>query len=212
MIKILLILTVISAWSGILTGYYTTYLDYKNQSLLLGFWQLHSYFTYWTNILVAAAASVLLCVPSSRLAQFILKPDVFAAIAFYIVSVGIGNYILFPFKPLVDLYAVSDILVHGVTPALFLGYWLVCADKRYIQLSKLHYWLIYPWCYVIYTTSHIAWSGFSPYPFTNLSLLGWSGYAVNFVIATLAVVTSSFLFVKLVNVCVSKGTQASQSC
>ncbi|NTS78374.1 Pr6Pr family membrane protein [Catenovulum sp. SM1970] len=198
--NILLILTVLSAATGVLTGYYTTYLDHADTSLLMGFWQLNSYFTLWTNTLVFVASTTLLLFPKTHLGQWFAKPTIFAAIAFYIAIVGIGNYLIFPFKPLVDIYALSDFLVHALTPILFFSYWLFSANKHNIKVGKLHYWLLYPWSYVLYTSAHISWSGFSPYPFTNIKTLGLANYILNAVVLSLLVLAASYGFIKLIDI------------
>jgi hypothetical protein len=79
---------------------------------------------------------------------------------------------------------IVDELLHSVIPVLFITYWLVFVPKAGIEYKGVFKWLLYPLIYVTYTLIRGTFTGFYPYPFINLSELGFNKVLLNSTILT----------------------------
>lgn len=131
-----------------------------------------SYFTILTNILVAICSTMLLVRPAHR---FFASASTQAALTLHIAVVGlVYNTILrFLWAPQGLQWAVDELL-HSVVPTLYIVYWLVYAPKKPLQWKQLPAWLVYPLVYMAYTVIHGAITGFYPYPFVDVTQLGYA--------------------------------------
>ena len=155
-----------------------------------------SYFTITTNLIVALCCTTLLFVPQSKWGSFFSRQTTQAAITVYIVIVGIiYNLILrFIWDPK-GLQRIVDELLHLIIPILFLIYWFIFVLKDKLKWSSFWSWLIYPLVYVIYIFIRGAFSGFYPYPFLDVTKLGYPKVLINSLGITLAFVVVSLLFI-----------------
>jgi len=131
-----------------------------------------SYFTILSNLLVAIGCTVLLVRP--------VKPGTLTALTVYILIVGlVYNVILrFLWQPQ-GLQWVVDELLHTVVPVLFFIYWFVFVSKNKLAWNSFWPWLIYPLVYIVYTFIRGAFSGFYPYPFLDVSAIGYGTALIN---------------------------------
>ena len=67
---------------------------------------------------------------------------------------------------------VADWILHYVTPALFVVYWLIFVPKRSLRWKHPLVWASYPLAYLIYALFRGGLSGFYPYPFIDVAVLG----------------------------------------
>ncbi len=156
-----------------------------------------SYFTLLTNILVALYCSYVLLKPDSRLGKFFSRSGVVTAIALYITVVGIVyNTILRHLWNPKGLEMIADELLHLVIPILFLFYWLLFTAKGSLKWNTFP-WLIYPLVYFIWILIFGALSGFYPYPFINVTELGYNKVILHSGILTVAFLILSLLFVTI---------------
>lgn len=139
-----------------------------------------SFFTILTNILVATyATTVLLPLTASR-DRFLTLPATASAITVYISVVGIiYNVVLRSLWHPEGLQQLVDELLHSLIPALFVVYWLLFVPKSALQWGHAPRWLIYPLCYLVFILVRGTSSGFYPYPFIDVSRLGYSRVLVN---------------------------------
>lgn len=139
-----------------------------------------SFFTILTNLIVAVCVTVLLLKPNSKWGSWFSKSTTLTAITVYITIVGVVyNVILrFLWKPQ-GLQYVTDELLHTIIPLLFILYWFLFVPKKGLQYKQFLPWLIYPLLYVIYTAIHGAISGYYPYPFINVTELGYGKVLIN---------------------------------
>jgi hypothetical protein len=139
-----------------------------------------SFFTILTNLIVAVCVTVLLLKPNSKWGTWFSKSTTLTAITVYITIVGVVyNVILrFLWKPQ-GLQYVTDELLHTIIPLLFILYWFLFVPKKGLQYKQFLPWLIYPLLYVIYTAIHGAISGYYPYPFINVTELGYGKVMIN---------------------------------
>ena len=88
-----------------------------------------------------------------------------------------------------------DIILHYVMPPLFVLDWALFVDKRVLSWRLTLHSFAVPAVYLIWTALHGAFAGFYPYPFLNVSRIGYEqalmnvgGLIVAFVCLVLALV------------------------
>jgi hypothetical protein len=131
------------------------------------------YFTILTNLLVAAALVVPLLAPASQLANFLRRPVVLGAIATYIAVVGFGyTLLLLDFRASEGPFLKADVLLHDLSPVLFVLYWLLFVRKGSLRWLHPFLWLGYPLLYVVYALLRATVTHRYPYPFLDAAALG----------------------------------------
>jgi len=155
-----------------------------------------SYFTILTNLLITIYCSVRLLAPESALALFFSKQSTGTAVAVYITVVGVVyNIILRSIWDPEGLQLVVDELLHTIIPILFIGYWILRISKHELAWKNVWYWLLYPLVYSILILIRGYFSGFYPYPFVNITSLGYNQVFINCIVLTTVFMLFSFLFV-----------------
>jgi hypothetical protein len=137
-----------------------------------------SYFTILTNTLVAFY--FLSQAFKSEGDSLWHQPGTLTAITVYIIVVGLVYQIVL--RPIWDpqgLARLVDELLHSVNPLLVLGFWWYYEEKSKLQWSQMPYWLLYPFFYLVYILLRGYFSGFYPYPFVNVTELGFQMVALN---------------------------------
>ncbi|WP_349681728.1 Pr6Pr family membrane protein [Sphingobacterium sp. UBA7249] len=142
----------------------------SNLELIIRFF---SYFTILTNLMVAISCTSIVLLPNSAIGHFAVKPVTVTAVTLYILIVGlIYNFVLrFLWQP-AGIVRIIDEILHLIIPILVLIYWWRSINKPLIQWCSIFSWLLYPIFYFLYTLWHGASSGFYPYPFVDVSVLG----------------------------------------
>ena len=155
-----------------------------------------SFFTVLTNLLAALCFSFLLLGPHSAFGNFFSRATTLAAIAVYMCVVGIiYNLILrFLWNPQ-GLQRIADELLHVVNPGWFLLFWIMYVSKSALEWKHTFFWLIYPVLYVAFILFRGSFSGFYPYPFSNVRQLGYPHVLLNCTKTILAFFLISVLFV-----------------
>jgi len=139
-----------------------------------------SYFTILTNILVALALTLPWLAPQSRAGQFFDRPSVRTAILAYIIIVAvIYHYLLAKLWNPQGWELVADTIEHVVTPALYVIDWMLFVPKGTVRWKSAFIWLRFPLAYAVYSLIHGAVMGFYPYPFINVSNLGYDRVLLN---------------------------------
>ncbi len=135
-----------------------------------------SFFTVLTNTIVTATLLVLLLKSDSAAAQRLARPVVQTGIAAAITLVGIVYELLLRrlWHPQ-GLQFVADVLLHDVTPVLFMLYWIRCVPKGALAWRHVWLWVSYPTAYLIYVLLYGAWTTRYPYPFLDAGTLGYGG-------------------------------------
>ena len=145
-----------------------------------------SFFTILTNILAAAALLIPLIAPRSAAGQYLGRPSVRTAITGYIIIVGVVYYLLLSGLSQRQGWPMFfEHMLHYVTPPLFVLDWLAFVDKRdlpwRVELSAMSF----PLAYLAWTLLHGAASGWYPYPFLDVSELGYPRAILNIIWLTL---------------------------
>jgi hypothetical protein len=139
-----------------------------------------SFFTILSNCLAALAMALPVLAPQSAIGRFFDRPSVRTAIAAYILIVGaVYHLILRNIWDPQGWALVADILLHYVTPALFLLDWLLFVPKGYVPWSTVAKALVFPLVYIGWTLLHGSQTGWYPYPFVNVAELGLERVLVN---------------------------------
>ncbi len=160
-----------------------------------------SYFTINTNLIVTSCSSFLLLAPNSRPGRFFSKQPVKAAITIYIIIVAIVyNILLRQIWNPEGLQLAVDELLHLVIPILFLLYWLFYSFKNELKWKHALKWMLYPLIYGIILLCRGYLSGFYPYPFIDMNVLG-----INKTLLNVAGFVFVFLFAGIIIIGVSKG-------
>lgn len=153
-----------------------------------------SYFMILTNILVAVAMTASVVKPNS----FFDRPSVRTAITAYIVVVAVTYH--FILRNLWDPQGwqwLADITLHYVTPIQFTLDWLLFVPKREIPWKTALTVLAFPLVYMSWTLWHGSWSGFYPYPFVDVSLIGFEKAFQNAGAMTLAFLVLTLLLIAI---------------
>jgi hypothetical protein len=139
-----------------------------------------SFFTILTNCLAAVAMIVPVVAPGTAVGRFFDRPSARTAIAAYILIVGVVYHLVL--RNIWDPQGwalVADVLLHYVTPALFLLDWLLFVPKGRVPWRTIFSALAFPLAYIGWTLLHGAQTGWYPYPFVNVTELGLEKVLMN---------------------------------
>ncbi len=166
-----------------------------------------SYFTILTNLMVAICCSSAVFFPNNIIGRFFAKPAVITAVTLYILIVGLvyNTVLRYLWQP-VGITRLVDEMLHSIIPILVLIYWWHSLDKAVLQWRSVFSWLLYPLFYLLYTLWHGSFSGFYPYPFVDVSVLGVNQVLTNSLIVALVFVFIGLLLI-LINRRVAKNRQ-----
>lgn len=158
--------------------------------------QFFSYFTILTNLLVALYSSFLLINPQSNLGKWFLKPATATALTVYITIVGIVyNFILrFLWAPQ-GLQKIVDEGLHSLIPLLCIIHWLTWIPKKSLEWKNVFPWLVYPLVYFTYIIIRGAFSSLYPYPFIDVTALGYTKVVLNSLILSFGFLIVALLYV-----------------
>ena len=68
---------------------------------------------------------------------------------------------------------IADRLLHDALPALYLLFWGFLVEKGRVRSRDTLGWIIYPLAYVAYTLARGAVTSWYPYPFLDVTQLGY---------------------------------------
>ncbi len=194
----------IIGWFAILLQFYLI-LENRTASVPETIARYFTFFTILTNILVAICFTSLLLKSDSKIGKLLSKPESLSAVTVYIVVVGlVYNIILrFLWNP-IGWQKLADELLHSVIPFLFLLFWIIFVPKKSLQWKTVFPWLIYPFIYLVVILIRGAFSGYYPYPFVNVTTLGYNSVLLNCVILFIVFLGLSLLLVAVAKATVKK--------
>ena len=173
-------LTALAAWSGLVIQLWILLTSGQFALPVHAVWRFFAFFTILTNILVAVVSTVSVLAPRSAAGRFVDGANMRAALLLYIGAVGIVYHLL-----LAGLWApegwqlLADRLLHTVTPAMVALGWLAFDDKRGLSFKALPAYLVYPVGYTGYALARGVADGFYPYPFIDVTQIGYAGAFAN---------------------------------
>lgn len=190
-----LLLLAIAGWFALIGQFYLIIIS-KQASIPEIIIRYFTFFTILTNILIAVGSTAILMVPGSPWGKFFSKATTLTAITVNIVIVGatynaILRYIWNP----QGLQRVVDELLHLIIPILFLLFWLIFVPKGRLKWSNIWLWTIYPLVYLAVILVRGIFSGYYPYPFVDVTKLGYPQTLLNCLGIAIAFIIISLVFV-----------------
>jgi hypothetical protein len=73
----------------------------------------------------------------------------------------------------------GNVLLHRVTPVLLPAFWLIFVPKGRLKLADPLLWTLYPLAYLVYVLVRGHLDGRYPYPFLDVSRIGWDRMTIN---------------------------------
>jgi hypothetical protein len=137
-----------------------------------------AHFTIQANILVVLMLLAFALRP--KIEEWTVHPFERSAIASYIAVVA-----LVYLTTLRELWApqgaqwLADVLLHYLMPLGYLAFWLFVMRKAGLRWYDPLLWLIYPVFYLGFVLVHGRFTGFYPYPFIDVSKIGYGRMALN---------------------------------
>ncbi|CAN7587460.1 Pr6Pr family membrane protein [Mesorhizobium sp. LjRoot246] len=98
------------------------------------------------------------------------------------------------------LFLLCDVLLHYVTPVLFVLWWLIAGADGRTRWSDISWWVLYPIAYLIYALARAPLAGEVPYPFLDVAKNGAASVAIS-----AAAITGLFLVLCVVAVLADHG-------
>ncbi len=185
----------IIGWLAILTSYF---LMIKNRVAPVAETTIRffSFFTILTNLLITIYFSYHAITRNFSQKKIFGKPGSLSAIAVYITIVGLVYQVTLRhiWNP-TGLQMIVEEVLHLVIPVCVIAFWYFFENKKVINWGQIPKWLIYPLIYLIYVLLRGKISGFYPYPFINVSVLGLQRVLQNSIILVALFLTFSMIFV-----------------
>ncbi|MEJ7625002.1 MAG: Pr6Pr family membrane protein [Pyrinomonadaceae bacterium] len=157
-----------------------------------------SYFTVLSNLIVAISLTARLVSPGSPIGQFFSRTNTRTAVAVYITVVGlVYTLVLRSIWNPSGLALIADRTLHDLVPVLYLLYWLALVGKNGLNWSGPLCWLVYPLLYMTYSIVRGAIMGWYPYPFVDVTQLGYPTALGNSALVVVAFFVIGILFVAI---------------
>ncbi|MEO6958245.1 MAG: Pr6Pr family membrane protein [Antricoccus sp.] len=139
-----------------------------------------SYFTVQSNILVILSCLTLVLAPQrdGRIWR-VLRLDAIVGIT---VTIIVYHFALAPLLDLKGLASLTDITFHYVTPVLAIAGWLLFGPRPRIDRATLLWSLAWPALYFVYSLIRGAITNWYPYPFVDVTTIGYPRAFVNLLI------------------------------
>jgi hypothetical protein len=181
-IKVYALIITLLGWFAVITQF-ILFMDNRTTSVQETIIRFFSYFTILSNILVATTFNFVFLQGEKKWSKFFNRPATLTAITVYIIVVGaVYNIILRIIWHPVGLQKLVDELLHSVIPFLAVLFWLLFVPKSSLQWKNSLPWLFYPIGYSIFVAARGALSGFYPYPFVNVPVIGYPRALLNGVV------------------------------
>ncbi len=190
--KLLAIVFAISTWFAVIVQFFLM-LQNRVASVPETIIRFFSFFTILTNALVAIYFT-----GQAFNIRFTNKAGVLTAVTVYIFIVGIVYQVLLRqiWQP-TGMQQVVDEMLHTFNPLVVMLYWYLYEKKEEIHYYQIKKWMIYPVAYFVLINIRGAISGFYPYPFINVSQIGWTKAMSNSGLLTIFFVAVAFIFIAI---------------
>ena len=91
----------------------------------------------------------------------------------------------------------ADVTLHDVMPVLFLLYWWLAVPKATLRWQQVIHWQLYPALYFAYVLLRGAVNGWYPYPFLDVTTLGYPRVLIDACVVLLVFVAAALLLVAM---------------
>ncbi len=184
-------------WFAVLSQFYLIIVN-RTESVAETVFRFFSFFTVLSNIAVSLCFTGFFM--KGKWKTFFTSASTHTAVTVYIMVVGIVyNLVLRSIWHPVGFQKWVDELLHSVIPLVMLLFWIVYVNKSSLQWKNAFSWMIFPFAYIGYLAIRGAASGFYPYPFVNVTELGYPTVLMNGSILVLV-----FMLLSLVLIGVAK--------
>ena len=176
------ILLATAAWFGVLLQLWLSLqlAQANGKSAAMGLLVYLGFFTVLTNIFVALVLTLPLFARGTAIGRFFAHPQTMACAATSIVLVGLGYHFLLRhiWNPQ-GLQWLADMQLHYVVPVLYCLYWLIVVPKSGLPWWSPLLWCAYPMTYFAYALARGAVLDIYPYPFIDVTAIGFGQAARN---------------------------------
>lgn len=200
--QVLMVATAAAAWFALLLQFpltMRTSID-NGMNVIGAILTYFSFFTLLTNLIVALVLTFSLLAPNSSLGRFLSSPVATTGTALYIAMVAVvySTLLRHVWDP-EGLDKLADILLHDVVPVMYVIFWIFFVPKSRLRWKNALSWAIYPLIYLAWILIRGAISGRYPYPFVDVSRLGYAP-----VLRNSGVLLSLFLVISLALIAVAR--------
>lgn len=180
-------------WLAVWVQFYFL-MDGTAGSILKTVTQFLGYFTIIANMAVATCFTGFFLKGEWKI--FLTRPGTQSAVTVYILIVGIVyNLLLRSIWHPQGLQKLSDEILHSASPLMMLFFWIVYVPKFTLQWQDIKHWLKLPTAYFTYVMVRGAITGFYPYPFINVTRLGYAKVMMNGCLLLLVFVVLSLVLI-----------------
>ena len=139
-----------------------------------------SFFTILTNILVGLYFTTRVFQLSNFPFSLFRKKGALTAITAFIFIVGLVYQVLLRHIWIpTGLQFITDELLHTVIPLFMLFYWYLNIKNSISTIKSLMKWLLYPIFYLLFVIIRGHFSGYYPYPFLEVTEIGYQQSFIN---------------------------------
>ncbi|MGI8902869.1 MAG: Pr6Pr family membrane protein [Solirubrobacteraceae bacterium] len=136
-----------------------------------------AFFTIWSNLLVGLG-TLLLAVRLNRSSRAFAVLRLSGLVA--IIATGVGSHAeLAQALHLGGWVAVWNVLLHALVPVMAVVGWLLIGPRRIVSRRVAWLSVIFPLCYLAFTLIRGAIVHWYPYPFIDVTRLGYGHAALN---------------------------------
>lgn len=154
-----------------------TALGFADQGLLGRVFDFFTYFTIWSNIIVAIVMAMLFVRPSRD--SFWFRAVRLSALLMIVVTGIIYNVVLAADAKLQGLEVVSNLFEHILTPIVTLLVWLIAGPRGWFSWRIIGASLIVPVAWLIFALIRGAFINAYPYGFLDVATYGYSTVLTN---------------------------------
>jgi hypothetical protein len=177
--KTFLAIGALVVWFALISQFYLAIAN-RTSSIVEAVIRYFSFFTILANGLVGVALWALLVEPKSAWGRWFGRASTLTALAVYITVVGlIYNLILRQLWNPQGLQQLVDELLHSVIPTLFVLFWLLFVPQERMRWVSILSWMVFPLCYCVYCLGRGVMVGYYPYPFLDVTVLGYHNVLLN---------------------------------
>jgi len=191
----LLLLGSIIGWFAVITQY-VLMLNVSLETTAETTIRFFSYFTILSNTLVAVYFTVMWLKKPSLLLLRLQKPGILTAVTLYISIVGlVYQLVLRSIWSPTGMQKLVDELLHSVMPLFVIVFWYLYENHKTTSWKSFPKWLIFPSLYLVYILIRGHFSNYYPYPFMDVTQLGFNKVLLNSGILVLVFLAVAFGFV-----------------
>ncbi|MBS1729448.1 MAG: Pr6Pr family membrane protein [Bacteroidetes bacterium] len=177
-IKFAFIITLF-AWFALIAQFFLM-LQNRQADLFETIIRFFCFFTILTNLLVALCFTAIAFNLHLFFFKVLSKHSSLTALTAFILIVGlVYQFALRNLWNPTGLQFIVDELLHSMIPLLVLIYWIINVAKTKVEIKPVMCWLIYPILYIVIILVRGAISGFYPYPFLNITQIGYEKAFIN---------------------------------